>query len=116
MAQHIDRKHVGKGTAKQTLQRLINIGKINKFQRKVGFANRNFITINGQDFMYNSNAPISDKLFKFVVKNISYEPDDDIFKRIRLNQKTRVIQKFLKKKHVAIKEKKLKLLTKLLII
>ena len=116
MAQHIDRKHVGKGTAKQTLQRLINIGKINQFQKKVGFANRNFITINGQDFMYNSRVPISDKLFKFVVKNIPYEPDDDIFKRIRLNQKTRVIQNFLKKKHVAIKEKKRKLLTKLLSI
>ena len=49
---------------------------------------------------------MSDKLFKYIVQNISYEPDDTVFKRIKLNTKTRVIQNFLKQKVSAIKKKK----------
>ena len=97
METHVDQKHVGKATAKQTINRLISAGKIQQRRKKVGFANRNFITINGQDFMFDRNKEISNKLFKFIVKNIPYEDDDQVFKRLRLNNKSRVIQTFLKK-------------------
>ena len=56
--------------------------------------------------MYDKNKEMSNKLFNFINKNISYETDQDVLKRIKLNKKTKVIQDFVKKKIVAIKEKK----------
>ena len=107
MDKHVDQKHVGKGTAKQTINRLISSGKLHQRKKQIGFGNRNVITIDGQDFMYDRNKEMSNKLFKYVVKHIPYESDDEVFKRVRLNQKTRVIQSFLKKKVANIKEKKI---------
>ena len=46
MDKHVE-KHVGKGTAKQTINRLISAGKIHSRDKKVGFANRKVITIDG---------------------------------------------------------------------
>ena len=106
MDKHVDQKHVGKGTAKQTINRLISAGKIQQRKKRIGFGNRNFITIDGQDFTYDRSKEISNKLFKYVVKYIPYESEHEVFKRVRLNQKTRVIQNVLKKKAGAIKEKK----------
>ena len=109
MDKHVDKKHVkhvGKGTAKQTINRLISAGKIQQRKKKIGFGNKNVITIDGQDFMYDRSKEMSNKLCKYVVKNIPYESEDDVFKRVRLNQNTRVIQNFLKKKVANIKEKK----------
>ena len=54
MDKHVE-KHVGKGTAKQTINRLISAGKIHSRDKKVGFANRKVITIDGQEFMYDRN-------------------------------------------------------------
>ena len=107
MDKHVDQKHVGKGTATHTINRLISSGKLHQRKKQIGFGNRNVITIDGQDFMYDRSKEMSNKLFKYVVKNIPYESDDEVFKRVRLNQKTRVIQSFLKKKVANIKEKKI---------
>ena len=46
--------------------------------------------------MYNRDKDMSDKLFKYIVKNISYESEDNVFEGIRLNTKSRVIQIVLK--------------------
>ena len=81
---------------------------------KNGFSNRNFITINGNDYMYNRSKEISDTLYKHILQNIPYEADDQVFKRVRLNTKTRVIQNFLKKKAAVIKEKKILAVNKII--
>ena len=63
--------------------------------------------------MYDRNKEMSNQLFNFINRNISYESDQDVLKRIKLNKKTRVIQDFVKKKLVVIKEKKQSQLIKL---
>ena len=49
---------------------------------------------------------MNEQLYKYVLQNIPYEQDEQVFKRIILNSKTRVIQNFVLKKVVVIKEKK----------
>ena len=37
--------------------------------------------------MYDRNKEMSDKLFKFIVKNIPYESENAVLNRIKLNNK-----------------------------
>ena len=69
-----------------------------KLKKRVGVSDRSFITIDGIDYMYNRGKETNDKLYKYVLQNIPYEPDDQVLKRIKLNTKTRVIQICFKKK------------------
>ena len=88
-------KHVTKAEAKLTIDRLVSSGKI-QTKKRVGLSDRSFITINGIDYLYNRSTEMSEKLYKYVLQNIPYEPDDQVFKRIKLNTKTRVIQNCIK--------------------